>query len=62
MTTIKHVMKRCPFCGGYAKMDKRVGAFAVRQYAVFCMDCGAQTALRTKEQDAVDAWNKRFDK
>ena len=51
----------CPFCGGEAGIDKRYAEFYTKVYAVMCRECGASSKHRTKEEDAIKAWNRRAD-
>ena len=46
----------CPFCGGECVAhhdDERVG------YAVFCLECKANSRAYTTKADAIAAWNRR---
>ena len=46
----------CPFCGGECVAhhdDERVG------YAVFCLECKANSRVYTTKADAIAAWNRR---
>lgn len=50
----------CPFCPGEAEVKKFKYGF-LKLSAVFyvrCTICGAQTAVKETEEDAVRAWNR----
>lgn len=53
-------LKTCPFCGGEAKIHKRLNT---PYYAVVCKDtkCSGHNlyVLFWKEIDAITAWNRR---
>lgn len=52
-------LKRCPFCGGEAKLKPfKSGLFSKPVYYVVCRCCGCQTAVQLEEADAVEAWNR----
>ena len=51
-------LKRCPFCGGEAKME--VLHKMANTHGVFCMTCKAQSwQFFCTEDDAAAAWNQR---
>ena len=56
-------IKRCPFCGGYAKIHKLENAYFVK-----CNDCGAMSRKIYRnggvspaqvQNMVIDWWNKR---
>lgn len=47
-------LKRCPFCGGGAKLVKTMGGF----YKIQCEECAVQTRSLT-HLEAMALWNKR---
>ena len=57
-------LKRCPFCGGEARLQKinKHGA-----YYVICKTCGCRTpkyqhrftSKEERQEDAIEAWNTR---
>ena len=49
-------MKPCPMCNGDAKQ----GTCAKKGYRYQCVICGLQTAWYQDEEEAVRAWNTRF--
>ena len=50
-------LKRCPFCGGKAKLTDLTQA---TESWVECTECGARTRFfSNSEEDAVSAWNTR---
>lgn len=64
-------LKTCPFCGGEAQVT--IYGISDRTYSVHCQSCFAMmgheertwSGLRGKlfystEEEAVDAWNKRY--
>ena len=48
-------LKRCPFCGGEAKLRREMGIM----YNVKCGICYCQTGQRAFEDDAIKVWNTR---
>lgn len=57
-------LKPCPFCGGEAVMQKRVGATGrdgYKVYRIYCSKCGViQCDMEYySERDAISAWNRR---
>lgn len=59
-------IKRCPFCGGMAIVVK--DNFQYEQYQVMCPymgggkgGCGASSGYYETMQEAMDAWNRRWD-
>ena len=50
-------LKKCPFCGGYATVEKLdVGEIV---YRVPCRICPVATLWFNTEGDAIAAWNRR---
>jgi len=51
-------LKRCPFCGGEARLwhPKEYG---ITLGSVKCNSCGASTESFTDDDSAIEAWNKR---
>ena len=53
-------IKPCPFCGGRGELlgsrdtDVRIAAFWVS------CQCGAEGPIKSSEQKALAAWNKRY--
>lgn len=58
--------RKCPFCGGKAKLAHKV-TFAGEAAYVMCLCCYAKTnyfASSTKyaaDERAIEAWNRRWD-
>ena len=56
-------LKRCPFCGGEARMHKT--AFLKYEVEVVCKNCGARTLTHSSasfsdaNMNAIKAWNTR---
>ena len=49
------ILKRCPFCGGKAKLTDLTKS---HESLVECTECGARTRFfSNSEEDAVSAWN-----
>lgn len=58
----RETLKRCPFCGGTAKVRHTV--MVKYGYAITCEDCGADVFFYGKEfsrSDMVKAWNRRVE-
>lgn len=56
----KKILKPCPFCGStdvhsYISND----AIFIDGYKVGCYECGCETDDFPKEEQAIEAWNKR---
>ena len=59
-------IKRCPFCGNYARIIIRQGKDGWRdRYSVLCDyengGCGAESGWYHSREEAIDSWNKRVD-
>ena len=55
-------LKRCPFCGGEARMQEHVFVGYSSTWGVVCLDCCAETKQFYKNsQEAAEAWNRRAD-
>lgn len=55
-------LKRCPFCGGEAKIcDGYIEEFLKTEYMKYvqCNYCKASTKLYFTEKEAIKAWNTR---
>ena len=52
-------LKKCPFCGGEAFVSKTTETTLPIMYAVVCKACYAGTNRKTKEIQAIEAWNRR---
>lgn len=53
-------LKPCPFCGGYAHLDKAYSYF--RDTVIYCEGCDCVFTLddrSTSTEEIVNAWNKR---
>ena len=54
-------LKRCPFCGGEAKLNITRGFKGeVIAAFVYCRECGANTRGYALESTAREAWNRRW--
>lgn len=53
---MNETLKRCPFCGGEAKLQK--GLCELDNY-VMCLNCRCKTKLYNTKESAVKAWNRR---
>lgn len=47
-------LRKCPFCGGKARVVRASEAYWVR-----CFDCGAEVVICDSEPEAIAAWNRR---
>ena len=59
-------MKNCPFCGAgwmlvQTRVDFRKGIFEDAWYVNCNTGCNARTTNWHTEQQAIDAWNNRFE-
>lgn len=53
-------LKPCPFCGGYAHLDKAYSYF--RDTVVYCEGCDSVFTLDDldkREEEIINAWNRR---
>lgn len=49
-------LKNCPFCGGEAHIEF---SYVWWGYFVSCTVCGATQENYDKEEEAIEAWNRR---
>lgn len=49
-------LKSCPFCGGEAEIFV---SDVTDRAVVYCKGCDAQIQMKTNEEEATEAWNKR---
>ena len=50
----------CPFCGGKPFLSARLPYFGEQwTVAVVCEDCNASSKHKVKDEDAIEAWNRR---
>jgi len=56
-------LKECPFCGGEATI-KHLDWFIPGQflYGAKCSCCGAESAVKSTEGEAIAAWNTRAER
>ena len=55
-------LKPCPFCGGKPFVSARLPYFGEElTVAVVCEDCNASSKHKVKEEDAIEAWNRRVE-
>lgn len=53
-------LKPCPFCGGKPFVSVRIPHFGERlALVVVCKDCNARSNQKAKEEDVIEAWNRR---
>ena len=55
-------LKPCPFCGGYAHIEKTGSITAFRDAVIYCEGCDSYFVLdsfKATEKDAIKAWNRR---
>lgn len=55
-------LKRCPFCGGEAKVHKMKVNFMYEEwaYSIYCYECQAQVRYTNTLNKAIEEWNKRI--
>ena len=51
----KTELRKCPFCGGEARIIGSVGTV----FWVKCKECGAETHGEITKQRATEMWNRR---
>jgi Lar family restriction alleviation protein len=59
---MENELKPCPFCGGYAHIDKTSSMTCFRDAAIYCEGCNSWyvlDAFSATEEDLIDAWNRR---
>ena len=57
----KEELKKCPFCGGEAKLNITRGfKREVIAAFVYCTKCGVGTLSYTLAKTAKEAWNRRL--
>lgn len=59
---MENELKRCPFCGGEALLQKqRVNGDDRFTYSwVLCIDCLGQTRRYLSAKSAIETWNRRW--
>ncbi len=56
-------LKPCPFCGGAPHIEKNSVITPFRDNVIYCEGCGIYFLLNdvyAKEEDLVEAWNRRM--
>ena len=53
-------LKRCPFCGGKAKMTPARAKGEPIRVRIYCTSCKT-TSFWDWEQQAIEAWNRRVE-
>ena len=55
-------LKPCPFCGGKAFVSAKLPYFGERfTLAVVCEKCNASSKHKNFEDEAIEAWNRRYE-
>ena len=55
-------LKACPFCGEAAVVRRRNQDHIMRdKYFVCCVKCKGKTKYYDTEEEAITAWNQRFE-
>lgn len=57
-------LKPCPFCGGEARISKRLLTSHIgsdMKPFVICKECLGRSAYLDNEQEAIEVWNRRVD-
>lgn len=52
-------LKKCPFCGGEAKIYKLFDY--ISKYRVECTYCDMYTSAYATKEEAIEAWNRRVE-
>ena len=55
-------LKPCPFCGGEVSIEKNSYLTSSRYYDIYCERCDFYLIfddLFAKEEDIIEAWNRR---
>lgn len=55
----KPKLKGCPFCGGEVEVDNPMPDYQ-SGHGFHCLKCGAYFQLGDSDEEAAEAWNKRF--
>jgi len=55
----KESLKRCPFCGGEARIVVDEDDYSNKDYCVECGSCCADTMWFNSKEEAINAWNRR---
>ena len=59
VNNMKETLKPCPFCGGDEVIVQLDPGFFPMFY-VGCHNCGGSATYCEKREDAIEAWNGRF--
>lgn len=52
-------LRKCPFCGGEARIGKRILDWATWDYKIECSKCHCETDVYNTKQEVIEVWNKR---
>lgn len=58
----KKLLKKCPFCGGEARIQKKLVQredVVALEYGFFCEQCGCTKAGYLTRERAIEKWNTR---
>ena len=57
-------LKRCPFCGGEATLERKISKSTGKMYTyhtAICQECHASTGWQKTKGQARTAWNRRME-
>lgn len=56
-------LKKCPFCGGEAKVEyfKSINNVEIVAAEVMCTKCRASSGTYRTKEEAIEAWNRRVE-
>lgn len=57
----KTKLKCCPFCGCEEVFHADMPTRRRRAYKIICSHCGAMTGRKKTEEEAIAAWERRYD-
>ena len=55
------VLKKCPFCGGEGRIVHTTPTSGHSKWFISCNECNADTDFYKTDDEAIEAWNKRYE-